>query len=138
MLVPKKTFPRHNLGFTIPALLVLALGFAVLSTGCKPVVESQDETIEATARSFTPEWPARDPTVVQACMDLDPAELASSLPAEYLNNPTYCETHSDCYCQSGSGVPFVGCANAYHARISFGGCYACSECVCVDNHCQLQ
>lgn len=120
-----------------PMLLGLALALAATGGSCIPNDPNQGGTIESTDYNSSAEWPPRDPTAVQACMELDPDKLASSLPPEFINSSTYCQTDSDCYCQSGSGVPFVGCANAYHARISFAGCYACNECVCIDNTCRL-
>jgi hypothetical protein len=136
MLVPKKTCHRHKPRSTFLILFILALTCSILAAGCLGDTGSDGEDIQSTATYILTGWPTRDAASVQACMDLDPDLLAENLPRPYLDNPIYCETDSDCYCQSGSGVPFVGCANAYHARISFGGCYACDQCACIDNVCR--
>ena len=133
-----------SLSHGIPRMGTLRLTFLVLAvlalecTGCISNVDGQGDPIDSQENGASAEWPAIDATAVQACMGLDPDELASSLSSGYLEDSTYCETNADCYCLSGSGVPFVGCANAYHARISFAGCYACNECVCIDNTCRQQ
>jgi hypothetical protein len=54
---------------------------------------------------------------------------------QYIQNPTYCVQNEDCFCLSGSGVPFIGCSNFFHAPLNWSGYYLGDECGCVDNKC---
>ncbi len=56
---------------------------------------------------------------------------------QYIQDPTYCTSDEDCYCLSGSGVPFVGCSNFFHAPLNWSGYYLGDECGCVDNKCSV-
>jgi len=59
---------------------------------------------------------------------IDPAE-------EYIRDPSFCNTGSDCRCLSGSGVPFTGCRNFLYAPLNWSGYYSGNECGCVDHAC---
>ena len=54
---------------------------------------------------------------------------------KYIQDPTYCSTDKDCYCLSGSGVPFIGCSNFFHAPLNWSGYYIGDECGCESNQC---
>ncbi len=54
---------------------------------------------------------------------------------EYIENPLYCQTVADCYCLSGSGVPFLGCRNLLYAPLNWSGFYPGENCECVSNQC---
>ena len=56
-------------------------------------------------------------------------------PVEYLTDPMYCRTNADCFCLSGSGVPFVGCTNYFYAPLNWSGYYPGNNCVCKANQC---
>ena len=58
-----------------------------------------------------------------------------SPPLQYIQDPTYCAKASDCFCLSGSGVPFIGCSNSFHAPLNWSGYYFGDECGCVQNQC---
>jgi hypothetical protein len=61
--------------------------------------------------------------------------VATSPPTPYVLTTDYCETRSDCRCLSGSGVPFIGCANSFHASLHLAGSYACERCNCNEHRC---
>ena len=54
---------------------------------------------------------------------------------EYIKDPSYCQTDADCYCLSGSGLPFIGCSNLLYAPMNWAGYYAGDNCGCVPNRC---
>jgi hypothetical protein len=56
-------------------------------------------------------------------------------PVEYIRDPTYCQIAADCFCLSGSGVPFTGCSNKLYAPLNWSGYYAGDECGCVSGQC---
>jgi hypothetical protein len=56
-------------------------------------------------------------------------------PIAYIKDPSYCQSDHDCYCLSGSGVPFMGCSNLLYAPLNWSGYYAGEACGCVSNWC---
>ena len=55
---------------------------------------------------------------------------------DYIEDPSYCQTDADCYCLSGSGVPFIGCSNLLYAPLNWSGYYAGDELwVCIQPVC---
>lgn len=56
-------------------------------------------------------------------------------PVEYINDPSYCQSAEDCYCLSGSGVPFTGCSNKLYAPLNWSEYYAGNECGCISGQC---
>lgn len=56
---------------------------------------------------------------------------------KYIQDLSYCTQNEDCYCLSGSGVPFIGCSNFFHAPLNWSGYYLGDECGCVDNKCSV-
>lgn len=54
---------------------------------------------------------------------------------EYIQNPAYCRLDADCYCLSGSGVPFLGCSNLLYAPLNWSGYYQGDNCGCLSNQC---
>lgn len=54
---------------------------------------------------------------------------------DYIANFDYCESDKDCRALSGSGVPFTGCANAFHAYSNWSGSYEDQRCKCIKNKC---
>jgi hypothetical protein len=62
--------------------------------------------------------------------------LGISPPPAFIIDGAHCEQDSDCQCLSGSGVPFLGCANKVHAPLHFAGSYSCDACTCVQGRCQ--
>lgn len=53
---------------------------------------------------------------------------------KYIDDRSYCEKDTDCYCMMGSGMPFVGCGNFLLSGP--GGSYGCSRCKCIEGTCQ--
>lgn len=54
---------------------------------------------------------------------------------EVLKDPLYCEMDADCRDLSGSGVPFVGCSNAFYAPLHWSGYGPGERCACEDHQC---
>jgi len=59
-------------------------------------------------------------------------------PVAYIQDPSYCQSAADCYCLSGSGVPFIGCSNKLYAPLNWSGYYAGNECGCELGQCLQQ
>jgi hypothetical protein len=55
----------------------------------------------------------------------------------YILEPTYCDTVSDCVGLSGSGVPLIGCSNSFYAPLNPTGYYIAEECGCKENRCVI-
>ena len=56
-------------------------------------------------------------------------------PPDYIRDPSYCLTESDCRCLSGSGVELIGTSNAFYAPINWSGYYESERCDCVAEKC---
>ena len=69
-------------------------------------------------------------------VDADGKRIAGISPsADYLRNPLYCQANADCRDLSGSGVPFVGCANSLHAPLHWSGYGPGERCGCTAGQC---
>jgi hypothetical protein len=74
---------------------------------------------------------------INITVDLRTGEVLSRYPdLAYIQDPKFCRTSDDCLCESGSGVPFVGCGNFLHAQAFVTGAYKCGRCECVDSSCR--
>lgn len=81
-------------------------------------------------------WGYRYIPAVRVAINSNSGEIIAKYPKlEYLKNAIYCGADLDCLCLSGSGLPFVGCANFIHGpRLGYGS-YECKDCRCVNNTC---
>jgi len=61
--------------------------------------------------------------------------LARSPKLEVIRDVKYCDSSADCVCLSGSGRPFIGCANRFHGVTHFAGHRDCGACPCVEHVC---
>ena len=78
------------------------------------------------------------PTESQLSVEVNAAgkRIAGILPpAEYLRNPLYCQSDTDCRDLSGSGLPFVGCANSLYAPLHWTGYGPGERCGCKAGQC---
>lgn len=81
------------------------------------------------------------PTESRVSVEVDAAvkRIAGiSPPAEYLLDPLYCQANADCRDLSGSGVPFVGCANNLHAPLHWSGYGPRERCGCKAGQCLVE
>jgi hypothetical protein len=79
------------------------------------------------------------PTEFPVSVSVDPVtgSIVAARPSfESVATTDACESDADCRCLSGSGVPFVGCANRFHASMNATGSSACESCVCVARECR--
>lgn len=79
------------------------------------------------------------PSEIPVSVSIDPATGAvlEVMPEpNHVIKPTYCDRNADCRCLSGSGVPFVGCANWFHASMHATGASACDACSCANHECE--
>jgi hypothetical protein len=73
---------------------------------------------------------------INVIVTLETFRIESVTPrVEYLKDPLYCQTNADCFCLSGSGVPFIGCSNNLYAPLNISGYYPGNQCVCKANQC---